>query len=133
MALTSISTLIELGSAKWSKIDLNNLNSFYIIGIKETKGATDTIDPKSIKIVNFEVGIESGIQNTYLTIGHLTLNFSEITSKDSAVNSITAMSRYLNYPSTFYIRPTDVVTYDGEVISKGTSKIGININAVKLN
>ena len=131
MALKNISGIIELDSP-WAKVDLGDLNSFYLIGVKEAKGADDTIDPKDIKLLNFEVGIESGISNTYLTIGYLTLNFDEFTSNDPTVNSVTAMTRYLNYPSIFYIKPKDVVTYTNDKIVKGKASLSININTVKL-
>ena len=131
MAITNISSVIELGS-KWSKVDLGDLNSFYLIGIKEEKENSTDIDPKAIKILNFEVGIESGIKDTYLTIGHITLNFDEFTSKDSAINKVTAMTRCLNYPSIFYIKPSDAITYDNVKYAKGNINIDINLNAVKL-
>ena len=131
MALTNISTVIELRS-DWAKVDLGSLNSFYLIGIKESKGVTDTIDPKDVKRLGFEVGIESGISNKYLTIGYITLNFDEITSSDDELNKSTAMTRCLNYPSVFYIRPIEIYTDKDRFIS-GTTNIDININSVKLN
>ena len=131
MSLKNISTLIELGS-DWAKVDLGDLNSFYIIGIKESKGDTDTIDPKDVKSLSFEVGIESGIENKYLTIGYLNLNFDDFTSNDKDLNASTAMSRYLNYPSVFYIKPTQIFTANGEKFTAGITNIDININAVKL-
>lgn len=130
MALTTIGSIINLGS-DWAKVDLGDLNSFYLIGIKESKGETDTIDPKDVKRLSFEVGIESGITNKYLTIGYLTLNFDEITSSDAELNKITAMARYIGYPSTFYIRPTEICT-DKERFTEGICTLSININSVKL-
>lgn len=132
MAIKKISSIIELGSS-WANVNLEDLNSFYFIGIKEAKTPESTIDPKDVKILNFEAGIESGLENTYLTIGYITLNFDSITSKEALINNVTAMSRYLNYPSSFYIRPTDIITYDNNVLTKGTTNISININSVKLN
>lgn len=131
MALKNISTVVELNSP-WAKIDLGDLNSFYVIGIKEEKGSSDTIDSKDVKILNFEIGIESGIQDTYLTTGYITLNFEEFTSTDSNINKLTAMTRCLNYPSIFYIRPTDIITYNGEKITKGITSVNVNINSIKL-
>ena len=131
MAIKSISSVIELGSA-WAKIDLGDLNSFYLIGIKEEKENSNDIDPKTVKILNFEVGVESGLENTYLTIGHITLNFDEFTSKDNVINKATAMTRCLNYPSIFYIRHSDAITYDNVKHVKGIVNIDINLNAVKL-
>lgn len=131
MAIKTISSVVELGSA-WAKIDLGDLNSFYLIGIKEEKEDSTQIDPKSIKLLSFEVGVESGISNTYLTIGHITLNFDDFTSKDEIINKATAMTRCLNYPSVFYIRPSDAITYDNVKHTKGIVNIDINLNAVKL-
>lgn len=130
MALTNISSVITLGS-DWSSVSLGDYNSFYLIGIKESKGADDTIDPKDVKRLSFEVGIESGITNKYLTIGYLTLNFDEITSSDAELNKVTAMARYIGYPSTFYIRPTEIYT-DKERFTEGTCTLSVNINTVKL-
>lgn len=126
---TPLSTLTDLESG-WAAIDLGSLNSFYLIGIKYEKLA-GTIDSKDVKLLTFEVGVEY-TKNDYLSIGHITLNFDEYTSKDNVINKATAMTRCLNYPSVFYIRPSCAITYDNVKHTKGTIDIGINLNAVKL-
>ena len=133
MALKKICETLSLETTSWTKIELgSDLNSFYLIGVKELKGESDTIDPKDVKIINFEVGIECGITNKYLTIGTLTLDFDAFTSRDKDLNSNTAMARYLNHPSVFYIKPLDIVTYSGAKYTEGTTTIGVNINSLKL-
>lgn len=138
MAAQNLSTIVKLDSKPtWTKVDLGDLNSFYLIGVKEAKGTTDTIDPKDVKRISFEAGVESGIsgaegEESYLNIGYLTLNFEEFTSSDPLLNKVTAMTRYLNFPSVFYIRPTEIFT-DTQKFTVGLTTIGININVVKLN
>ena len=116
MAAQNLSTIVKLDSKPtWTKVDLGDLNSFYLIGVKEAKGTTDTTDPKDVKRISFEAGVESGIsgaegEESYLNIGYLTLNFEEFTSSDPLLNKVTAMTRYLNFPSVFYIRPTEIFT-----------------------
>lgn len=131
MALQNLTEKIILGS-DWIKVDLENLNSFYLIGIKEIKGTEDTIDPKNVKRIGFEVGIESGIAKKYLTISHVNLDFDAITSNDKDLNEKTAMARYLNFPSIFYIRPIEIYT-ENERFTSGITNIDVNINTLKLN
>lgn len=134
--IKNIGSSIELGS-NWVSVSLGDLNSFYLIGIKNpAKGATDTIDPKDVKSLSFEVGIDSGAtingSNAYLTLNYITLDFNAFTSSDKILNESTALVRCLNYPSTFYIRPTEIFTKDGKKHTTGISSITVNVNAVKL-
>ena len=115
----------------WVEVDLGGFNAFYLIGIKEAKAVTDTIDPKDIKVINFEIGIESGIDKQYLTIGRVTLNFREETSSNKSLNDITAFTRCTGYPDKFFMKPVEVITDKGLVKEGQTSK-DKNFNTVKL-
>lgn len=130
MAVTKIIDNVKL-DGNWTKVSLGDFNIFYLIGLKEAKALTDTLDPKDIKIINFEIGIESGITNKYLTIGRATLNFKEETSSDKELNEISAFVRCNGYPSEFYIKPIEIITNTG-IIKEGQTSIDININTVKL-
>ena len=133
MALLNVNTsgLIELKNS-WSKVDLGGLHSFYLIGIKDSNISEGAIDAKDVTQLGFEIGIESGITDVYLPIGYLNLNFKEFTSNDSSVNEKTALSRYLNYPDVFYIKPVEICT-DKEIFTSGSTNIFVKINTVKLN
>ena len=132
MAVEKIIDNVAL-NGEWTSVSLgNDLHTFYLIGIKEAKSLTDTIDPKDIVKIGFELGIESGIENKYLTIGRVVLNFGLNTSSDLAFNEITAFERCMNYPSEFFIKPVEFIAKDGKVIKEGTTSIDININTVSL-
>lgn len=131
MAITKIIDNIDLNST-WAKVSLGDLNSFYMIAIKEAKGLQDTVDPADVKAVVLEMGIESGITDKMLSIGRIVLNFDEITSSDVEVNKITAMVKRLHEPSEFYIRPIEIITNKETLKKEAKTSIDININTVKL-
>ena len=115
----------------WVAVDMGSFNDCYIIAVKEDAGKKDTINPETIKIITFEIGIDSGIKNKPITISRFSLNFNEITSSDEMLNKVTAFTRLLNIPNSFYLRPISID--DGiKTISKGEVAIAININPVNL-
>ena len=130
MAITNIAQIITLGS-DWSEIDLGSDHSFYLVGIKETKGTSDTIDPIKVKRIGFELGIDAGVSQP-LIIGSLTLNFDEHTSRDKSLDISTAMVRMIDYPSNFKIRPIQIYTDDNVLHSEGITTIGLNIIPISL-
>ena len=110
---------------------MGSFNDCYIIAVKEDAGKKDIINPETIKIITFEIGIDSGIKNKPITISRFSLNFNEITSSDEMLNKITAFTRLLNIPNSFYLRPISID--DGiKTINKGEVAIAININPVNL-
>lgn len=110
---------------------MGSCNDCYIIAVKEDAGKKDTINPETIKIITFEIGIDSGVKNKPITISRFSLNFNEITSSDEMLNKITAFTRLLNIPNNFYLRPISID--DGvKTIHKGEVAIAININPVNL-
>lgn len=132
MAVTKIIDNVTL-DGNWHSVSLgSDLHTFYLIGIKEAKAETDTINPEDITKIGFELGIECGIENKYLTIGRVTLNFGLNTSSDPALDKITAFERCMNYPSSFFIRPIEAYMKDGKILKEGTTSIDVNINAVSL-
>jgi hypothetical protein len=130
MAITNIAQTITLGS-NWHNISLGSEHSFYLVGVKESKGSTDTIDPINVKRISFELGIDAGVSQP-LTIGNLTLNFDEHTSNDKELNVSTAMVRAIGYPTDFKIKPTQIYTDDNKCHVEGITTIGINIIPVSL-
>ena len=115
---------------KWFKVN-NNSDSFYLIGIKENvkKLSDNQIDSKIIDKVYFEIGIESGIKNKLLTIGHLVLDFKDQTSSED-INDITAFVKVQGYPKEFYIRPVSFTTYEGVKYTDKETYIAINVNTI---
>lgn len=119
-------------NGKWTKVDLKKENDFYIIIRKNKAKKSDTVDPTTIQKVRFEIAIDSGVKNGPLTVNYINMNFNDITSSDIEVNKITAMMKYINFPSEFYIRAIEF--YDGKTtIKEGKSSISVTINAQKLN
>lgn len=115
----------------WVSVNMNSFNDCYVIAIKGDKGKKDTIDPQDVRIITFEMSIDSGIEGKPITISRFSLNFNEITSSDDETNKLTAFVRLLNIPSKFYLKP--VAVDDGsKSITTGETTISININPVSL-
>ena len=126
--ITSILSRIKLNS-EWVTVDMSSFNDCYAIAVKETAGKNDTIDPETIKIITFEIGIDSGIKNKPITISRFSLNFNELTSSDVETNKLTAFAKLSGLPSNFYIRPLSMD--DGKkTITTGEVAIALNINPV---
>lgn len=115
----------------WQAVDLKNLNDCYLIAIKEKATKHDTIEASIVKQVRFELGIDSGIKGQPLTVQYVTLNFSDITSGNNALNKITAFTRLVNVPNQFYIKAVSIDDGHKE-IKEGTTSISVNVNAVDL-
>lgn len=114
----------------WTKVTLTH-NNFYLIAIKEEKYETDVIDSQDAKNLTFEIGIDSGINDSPLTIQYVTVYFEDITSGDNELNKITGFTRIVNFPKVFYIRPVSI--NDGSKnITDGEVSISVNINEVDL-
>ena len=84
----------------WTKVDLKKYNDFYLIGVKKDKvnKKKDTLNKDCVKKIRFEVAIASGKKNKYLTVNYLTLNFNDMTSSDAELNTITALTKVMNFP-----------------------------------
>ena len=117
----------------WTKVNLRKYNDFYLIGIKKDKSnkKKDTLDKDCVKKIRFEVAIASGKKNKYLTVNYLTLNFNDMTSSDAALNNITALTKVMNFPSTFYIRPVDM-TGETSTVNEGRCAIEVYVNEMRL-
>lgn len=125
MAVTALSNTVVLGS-DWHSVSLSSKHSFYLAGIKENKGATDTINPKDVKRISFELGVDMGLSQP-LSIGFITLNFDDFTSSDAELNAITAMVKVIGQPSEFKLRPTQIYTADNTCHTTGVTSISINL------
>lgn len=117
----------------WTKVNLKKYNDFYLIGLKKDKinKKKDTLDKDCVKKIRFEVAIDSGKKNKYLTVNYITLNFTDLSSSDNQLNSISALTRVTNYPSTFYIRPVDI-TGETSTVNEGRCSIEIYLNEMRL-
>lgn len=130
MSVTNIIKKVKLNN-EWLSVNLGNHNDFFLIAIKGNKEKKDTIDPKDIIKVRFEIGIDSGIKDRPLTIQFVTLNFNDVTSSSNDLNKITAFIKIMNNPSQFYIRPVSIDTVD-KTLTSGDVAISVNVNAVNL-
>lgn len=105
---------IDLDKNSFRQVDLKEFNDFYFVGIT---------DNKNIKSITFETAIDSGVKNKPLLLPNIKLEF------EREVSGV----RLLNYPSTFYIRPIQVVDKNFKVFNVGKFDIEVNINALNLD
>lgn len=117
----------------WTKVNLKKYNDFYLIGMKKDKinKKKDTLDKDCVKKIRFEIAIDSGKKNKYLTVNYLTLNFNDLTSSDADLNSITALTKVMNFPSNFYIRAIDM-TGETSTVNDGRCSIEVYVNEMRL-
>ena len=103
-----------------------------LVAIKKNKDSkSDTLQKDCVKKIRFEVAVDSGKKGKYLTINYITLNFNDLSSSDVDFNKITAITKMLNYPSTFYIRAIDM-TGETSTATEGKTSIEIYINELRL-
>jgi len=129
MALSNIISKITLG--EWLQTDSDNFNYCYLIAIKGTKQEGDTIDPKDVRRITFELGIDCGISQKPLTIQRFTINFNDEISPNNELNDIARGVRLTNIPNEFYIKVVSVDDGKKE-IAEGTVAIEINMNSMQL-
>ena len=117
----------------WVKVNLKKYSDFYLIAVKKNSvnKKKDTLNKDCVKKIRFEAAVESGKKNKYLTIGYLTLNFNDLSSSDAELNNISALTKAMGYPSTFFIRPVDM-TGEISVVSEGRCSIEVYINEARL-
>lgn len=116
----------------WTKVQLKKYNDFYLVAMKKDKvSKKDTLNKDCVKKIRFEVAIDSGRKNQYLTINYVTVNFSDLTSSNTELNAISAVSKVTNYPSTFYIRPVDM-TGETSTVNEGRCSIEVFVNEMRL-
>lgn len=120
-------------NGEWTKVNLKKYNDFYLIGLKKDKinKRKDTLDKDCVKKIRFEVAIDSGKKNKYLTVNYITLNFADMSSSDTELNNISAITKVTNYPSKFYIRPVDM-TGESSTVNEGRCSIEVYINEMRL-
>lgn len=126
-------TFKKLEIDKWVKVDLKGKKDFYLIGIKNKKSKKDLIDPAKIKKIKFEIALETGLKDKYITTSYIYLNFDDISSSNSEINSITGYTKYINGPSKFYIKAIEVVDDSSICYKEGKVNISININPQTLS
>lgn len=114
----------------WTKVNLND-DGFYLIAIKEKvkKLKEKEIESNKVNKVYFEIGIDSGIKDKYITVNRVVLDFNDETSDNEDINSITAFTRIQGLPKEFYIRPIKIVDYTSTIYSKDIeAAISIKVN-----
>ena len=116
----------------WKKITLKKYNDFYLVAIKKEKDSKkDTLQKDCVKKIRFEVAVDSGKKGKYLTTNYITLNFNDLSSSDADFNKVTAITKVLNYPSTFYIKAIDMTGETSTAID-GRTSIEVFINELRL-
>ena len=116
----------------WKKVTLKKYNDFYLMAVKANKNARkDTLNKDCVRKIRFEVAVDSGKKGKYMTVNYITLNFNDMSSSDSAFNAVSAITKGLNYPSTFYIRAVDM-TGETSTVTEGTTSIEIFVNELRL-
>ena len=116
----------------WKKITLKKYNDFYLVAIKKEKDSKkDTLQKDCVKKIRFEVAVDSGKKGKYLTINYITLNFNDLSSSNADFNKVTAITKLLNYPSTFYIKAIDMTGETSTAID-GSTSIEVFINELRL-
>ena len=116
----------------WKKITLKKHNDFYLVAIKKEKDSKkDTLQKDCVKKIRFEVAVDSGKKGKYLTTNYITLNFNDLSSSNADFNKITAITKVLNYPSTFYIKAIDMTGETSTAID-GRTSIEVFINELRL-
>ena len=78
-----------------------------------------------------DTSVESGKKGCPFTIGYLNLNFNEISSSNVELNKITALTKVMGYPSTFYIRPIDM-TGERSVVTEGVASVAVYVSELRL-
>lgn len=116
----------------WKKVTLKKYNDFYLMAVKANKaGKKDTLDKDCVRKIRFEIAVDSGKKGKYMTINYVTLNFNDLSSSDATFNKISAVTKVLNYPSTFYIKAVDM-TGDTSTVIEGTTSIEVFVNELRL-
>ena len=131
-ATRALSNIVVGTNSTYQSIDLLTNSNFYIIGIKGTSKATgDTVDPKDIISIAFELAVDSGESNKYITVGRTILNFNVESSLDKAFNEKSAYNLISRFTPKFYIRPISMETVEGTV-TEGQASVSIYINSFSL-
>lgn len=116
----------------WKKVTLKKYNDFYLVAIKKEKDSKkDTLQKGCVRKIRFEVAVASGKKGKYLTTNYITLNFNDLSSSDADFNKVTAITKVLNYPSTFYIKAIDM-TGETSTATEGQTSIEIYVNELRL-
>jgi hypothetical protein len=98
----------------------------YIIAIKGKEMEGSTVNINDLKYIILELGIDSGISGSPLTLSNVKLNFDDFTSTDKDTNIKTAMARIGVFPTPLCYR---VVAFadNSKEYKTGTLPVSINI------
>lgn len=118
---------------EWKKITLKKHNDFYLTAIKADKTSRkDTLNKNCVRKIRFEIAVDSGKKDKYMTINYISLNFNDASSSDKVFNECSAIAKVVNYPSTFYIKAIDM-TGESSVVCEGETSISVYLNELRLN
>lgn len=121
MNIESVLTKTTLGVE--TSIALTSFKSIYAIAIKDKaikKSKSVVIPAEKIKRINFEVRIDTGVDETIL-VDSFSIEFENEENKIAYRN--------LNHILThFSVKPVAFYTYDNEKITEGETNIALNFN-----
>lgn len=127
MAATQIIDKLDTSVGWLSATNITGDHGCYVVGIKGTKTTEDIFDIKDLKYIVLEIGIDSGIENSPITLTRLKLNFSDETSSDRELNEKTSLSKLTQLPSTIYIKP---VAFGDQSKEYTSGKMPVSINVI---
>lgn len=117
----------NLDTSTWTPVDnITGTWGCYLIGVKGEPIDTDKINVNDLKYIVFEVGIDSGIEQSPITLTRIKLNFSEETSTDPILNSKTAIAKLTQMPARVYLKPISFADQTKEYTS-GTVNVSVNV------
>lgn len=126
MATTQIMTNLNTAQG-WLKVDnITGTWGCYIVGIKGVIADDDIFNVNDLKYVVLEVGIDSGIEGSPITLTRIKLNFNEETSSDKNLNSKTALAKLTQMPTTIYLKPIAFADQTKEYL-EGKMSVSINV------
>ena len=129
MALSKIISKLTLG--QWLQTDIDGFNYCYLIAVKGTKQDGDVVDPKDVRRIVFEIGIDCGVNGKPLTIQRVNINFNDEISPNNELNDLVRGVKLANIPNEFYIKAVSVDDGKKEITS-GNVAIEINVNSMQL-
>lgn len=124
---TQIMNKLDTSIGWLSATNITGTHGCYVVGIKGTSSDGDLFNIEYLKYVVLEIGIDSGIENSPITLTRIKLNFSDETSSDKDLNEKTALSKLVQLPSTIYIRP---VAFGDQVKEYTSGKMPVSVNVI---
>ena len=109
MAVTKIINSLD-STTGWTTTSEFGGKPAFIIAVKGTKTASDSLDIDDITKITLGFGIDSGITNQPVIVGRVVLDFTMFSSDDESTNKRTALSQIGVLPSDIYIKVLGIQT-----------------------